>query len=94
MIELNPLEVLKERELQYLPPHFHKTTVSDGNYFSQANQRSIVNWIKDKLNGRFVVTAFPGINSSDKIGNATLVAFEDEKELTYFMLACPFLRRK
>jgi hypothetical protein len=35
----------------------------------------------------------PHVDQEGKLKSATFVAFEDHKELTYFMLACPHLRR-
>ena len=42
------------------------------------------------------IEGFYEVKCHDKDGNlksTTFMAFEDQKELTYFMLACPHLRR-
>ncbi len=88
MFDLNPLDVLKQRELSYIPPHFFKATVKDVYLES-----TIKDWIKSKLKGRFCLIKMPAVDNKDKLLSVTVVAFEDEKELTFFMLACPFLRR-
>jgi hypothetical protein len=88
MFDLNPLDVLKQRELSYIPPHFSKMDIQNV-YFDS----SIKDWIKSKLKGRFCLIKMPAVDSRDKLSSTTFVAFEDEKELTFFMLACPFLRR-
>ena len=36
---------------------------------------------------------FEGVDKDGKLKTPTYVGFEEEKELTYFMLACPNLRR-
>jgi hypothetical protein len=89
MFDLNPLEVLQKRTVSSIPPHFVKTKL---------NQHEIVfngieSWIKSKLKGRYAISAIPSIDKDGHLKTATFVAFEDQKELTYFMLACPHLRR-
>jgi len=85
MIELNPLDVLNKRSLKWLPPHFAKSRIS---FSAIQQQEKIDTWIKHRLKGRYCVLNKPNLNSTPSI----VVGFEDEKELTYFMLACPFLR--
>lgn len=89
MIELNSLDVLKARETKFLAPHFSTIKISD----SERYDSNIVGWIKAKLNGRFCIANYPSIDNDNKFKNTTIVGFEDEKELTYFMLGCPYLRR-
>lgn len=89
MFSLNPLDVLNQRNIKFLPPHFSKIKVSDGDIFG--NQ--LENWIITKLKGRFCIIRSPSINNEGHLKSSTFVAFEDHKELTYFMLACPYLRR-
>lgn len=89
MFDLNPIDVLKERELTTLPPHFSKIKITDEEYFSGELRQ----WIKSKLKGRFCIVRHPYVDSDNKLLSTTFLAFEDEKELVYFTLACPFLRR-
>ena len=89
MLELNPIDVLKTREVKTVPPHFCKIRISDSERFDY----NIVNWVKSKLTGRYYVASFPSISSDNKLKVASFIGFEEEKELTYFMLACPYLRR-
>lgn len=90
MIELNPLEVLQERKVNVLPPHFAKHRLTSSN---KRDVQPILEWITDKLNGRFCVVNYPVLDSTDKLSSSTYIGFENQKELTYFMLACPHLRR-
>ena len=48
------------------------------------------NWVNDNLKGRFYIgsTIDTNYKSTLKIG------FEEPKELSYFMLACPLLKYK
>ena len=86
-IELNVIDVLKKRKLKFLPVHFKLIAVDD------INIDKIEDWINIKLKGRFCITKIPKISKDDKLRSITVVSFEEEKELTYFMLACPYARR-
>jgi hypothetical protein len=88
MKELNPLDVLKERELTILPPHFATISLSDTEIKGE-----IITWVEAKLNGRYCVVKKPALDSSGSLKSLVFLGFEDQKELTFFMLACPFLRR-
>ena len=84
---MNPLNALGIRELTFLPTHFLKTTISK-EYHETARS-----WITHKLSGRFCIIETPAIIEKNTLAMATIVAFENHFELTYFMLACPYLRR-
>jgi len=90
MIDLNPLNVLNQRQVNFLPVHFGKVKISDHALFDE----NLVSWVNHKLKGRFCISKVPSVNESGRLNLATFVAFEDQKELTYFMLACPHFRRK
>ena len=89
MFDLNPIDVLKQREIKTLPPHFSKVKIDDFNIFDG----SMSAWIANKLKGRYAIVRSPSVDEDGKLKSATFVAFEDQKELTYFMLACPHFRR-
>lgn len=84
MIDVNPLSVLNKRSLKWLPPHFSKVSLPM-EYMLLDNK--IEDWIKYKLKGRYCIVTTP--NGTNTV---TTVGFEQEKELTYFMLACPHIR--
>lgn len=88
MFNINPLDVLKKRKLSYVPSHFIKSEV-------RAYERidDIETWIKNNLQGRYAFTKMPVISKEGPLKTSMIVAFEDQKEITYFMLACPYLRR-
>lgn len=89
MFDLNPLDVLNKRSLAFIPPHFAKYKLNEDAW----NHNQIESWIKSKLKGRYAVAKQPSLGKEGQLKTATFVAFEDQKELTYFMLACPHLRR-
>jgi len=90
MFNLNPLTVLGARTLSWIPPHFVKIPVTMAVWDANENMK---NWIEQKLVGRFSIVSSPHVDSATgKLKISTFVGFEDEKELTYFMLACPHIR--
>ena len=90
MIEINALAVLKKRKVDTMFPQFAKIKIADIDW----QHDDIENWVKAKLAGRFYIQKSPSITSDGKLKSSTFVGFEDHRELTYFMLACPHLRRK
>jgi hypothetical protein len=89
MFDLNPLDVLKQRRVDSLPPHFSKIRILDNELF----EGKINDWIRNKLKGRYCIVKAPSVDQTGALRSITFAAFEDQKELTYFMLACPHLRR-
>jgi hypothetical protein len=87
MIDVNPLDHLKKRKLDWKPVHFKKTKLHQ-----YVNVEKVNEWITYRLKGRYCIVSEPCIDKDDKVRNSTFVAFEDEKEITYFILACPYLR--
>lgn len=87
---LNALGILKERELDYIAPHFCTTEVSNDFMFDEPLQ----SWIEKKLTGRYFIKESLSVNDSNSSRKKKiLVGFEDHKEMTYFLLACPHIRR-
>lgn len=89
-MKLNPLSVCKKRKVNFLPLHFSKILLHDDSILFDD---SLINWIEQKLNGRYAIVTLPCVLKDSKLITETFVAFEDSKELTYFMLAYPNLRR-
>lgn len=88
MLDLNPIEVLKKRQVSFLPVHFSKIKLD-----RSMSDYEIEKWIKSKLKGRYFIGNISDVGHDNKLKVFTSIAFEDHKELTYFMLACPFYRR-
>lgn len=89
MIDLNPLDVLKKRKMSYLPVHFVTAKVSESSIWDA----SLETWVQNKLKGRYCITKVPSIDDKGKLKSITVLGLEDQKEMTYFMLACPYTRR-
>lgn len=88
MFDLNPIDVLQQRKVKTIPPHFSMLRISDNELFE-----GVEDWVKTKLKGRYFIAKKPAIDSSGNLKSTNFIGFEDQKELTYFMLACPHLRR-
>lgn len=89
MFELNPYDALKIRKVDFVPVHFKKYKMNS----VWIDTEVIENWILNKLTGRFFAGTRVGIFAEGKVQSEHIFAFEEEKELTFFILACPHLRR-
>ena len=89
----NPLEFFNLRKADYLPPHFEVVTTP-----TMYNlEESISKWIRDNLKERYYVGKGINISETNMVNNIESVlkiGFEDPKEASYFMLACPHLKYK
>lgn len=84
----NPLNFFGSREACVPPPHFEYIKIP----FKYNLEIAISKWIYANLKGRFYVGKSVGINSEDKVDQMLKIGFEDEKEMSFFMLACPLLK--
>jgi hypothetical protein len=85
--KVNALNALDLRKISFPAHHFHYTLLSK---FSPAYLKQIDTWIYHNLNSRYYVG-----QAIDLIDNTivyvTKIGFEQEKELSFFKLACPHL---
>lgn len=88
MLDINPIQLLRKREMSFLPAHF--STIKIDRFILDENMEK---WIKTRLKGRYCITQKPMISDDNKVKIFDIIGFEDQKELTFFMLACPFFRR-
>lgn len=89
MIDLNPLDVLKRRKMDFLPVHFAKAKIPSYTMWDN----SIEKWVQQNLKGRYCITKALSINGQGKLLTDSILGLEDHKEMTFFMLACPHYRR-
>lgn len=77
------------RRVDFLPDHFEQVHMP----FRYNVHKSIEKWIKEHLKGRFYLEQ--GVHlRENSIENGLHIGFEDTKEMSYFMLACPHLKYK
>ena len=87
--EPNGLEFFEMRKMRVCPPHFEVTSAT----LTYNLEDSIIRWIKDHLKGRFYVGKGVEIKNGS-VANVLKIGFEEPKEASYFMLACPHLKYK
>jgi len=88
--KVNPLEVFNVRRLSHPPSYFEYVNVS----LSYNLEESICKWIKSHLKNRFFVGKNVVLDTDNKLTQVLTIGFEDGKDMSYFMLACPHLKYK
>jgi hypothetical protein len=84
----NPLNFFEIRRASIAPPYFEYIVLP-----TRYNlENTLVKWIEQNLQGKFYVGRAIVLNSQDSADSVTKVGFEEVKELSYFTLACPFLK--
>ena len=86
--EPNALNFFGLRRSNIPPPHFEYILLPPRYNLDQ----SLIKWIEQNLRGRFYVGKAVAVSNSNNIDNMTKVGFEEAKELSYFTLACPYLK--
>lgn len=88
MIKINPYDVLQIRRVDFCPPHF-----ATANFARRYNlEEAIDMWIQQNLKGRFFIGQNVELDDNNSYKNVYTIGFEEQKELSYFMLACPHLK--
>jgi hypothetical protein len=86
--EPNALNFFGLRRATVPPPHFEYILLPPMYNLDQ----TLIKWIEQNLKGRFYVGKTVAVSNSNNIENMTKVGFEEAKELSYFTLACPYLK--
>jgi hypothetical protein len=84
----NPLDVLDLRRVDFCPPHFSTVEVSR----KYNIDRAICDWIEDNLSGRYFFGHSIGFDKMNNLTQSNVVGFEQDKEMSFFVLACPHLK--
>ena len=81
------LQIAAWRELKYIPPHFFSIIIP---FIPEVTvQENINKWIRTTLEGRFFVGETSDIVNG-KIARVYKIAFEEDTEVTRFILSCPY----
>jgi len=84
----NPLNLFGLRKLEVPPPFF--------NYCNLILSYNLLNaielWIKENCKGRYYIGQGNSLSDDGFINSGLKIGFEDSKEMSYFMLACPHLK--
>lgn len=85
--KVNPLNALDLRKVSFPAHHFHYTFLPK---YTPTYHRLVDNWIYHNLNSRYYIGQ--GVDLVDNtIVFVTKIGFEQEKELSFFKLACPHI---
>jgi len=89
--EPNVLNLFNARKSNTIVPYFEYIAIP----YTYNIEESLNKWILKHLKGRyFVGTTIDISTNSNKVETLIKVGFEDSKEMSYFMLACPLLKYK
>ena len=83
--KVNKLNALGLRKVNFPAHHFHFTKLAK---YTPAFCKSVDSWIYQNLNGRYYIGQAIDIIDNN-IVFVTKIGFEQEKELSFFKLACP-----
>jgi hypothetical protein len=87
--KINPYNIFEIRRCSFPPDHFDYTTIN----VSYNLKDAIEKWIEKNCKSRYYIGKSVACSGQDnKIVNTFKVGFEESKELSYFMLACPYLK--
>ena len=88
--KINSLNVFEVRQVKSAPPHFEYVNLP----MKYNLEESLVKWIKQNLKNRFYTGKNVSLDSDNKLTQVLTVGFEETKDMSYFMLACPHLKYK
>ena len=84
----NALNYFGIRQLSVAPPHFEYITLKQNYNLEDAIAKLITN----NLKSRFFIGKKVSLDKENSVSTMINLGFEDPKELSYFMLACPLLK--
>lgn len=90
VLKPNPYNVFGVRRASVPPAHFEYINVPLNYNMSDALEK----WIETHLKRRYFISKTVSIDGDNKMAYTVRIGFEDSKELSYFMLACPHLKYK
>jgi len=88
--EPNPLNLFNVRRLQIPAPFFDYTELK----FAYNLEDALVQWIDKNCKGRYYVGKSLGTISDNTLEVCLKIGFEQPKETSYFIMACPLLKYK
>jgi len=86
--KVNPLNILDQRNLKFIPEHFHKISVN-----RSADIKLIEQWINYNLNSRYAIKKSYIVDHNNKLIEVYEIGIEDPKEITLLTLGCPYVHK-
>lgn len=87
--EPNPLSVLGQRKLSFIPEHFTKIQAD-----RMIDIKLLDQWINYHLNSRYAIKKAHTLDDKNKVIEVYEIGIEDPKEITMLSLGCPYLHQK
>lgn len=84
----NPYDVFKIRKVKVPIPYFEYVNLPS----SYNIEESLSNWIDSNLRNRYYIGRKVILDNDNKLNQVITIGFEETKEMSYFMLACPHLK--
>lgn len=88
--KLNPLNIFEVRQVKSAPPHFEYVNLP----MTYNIEDSMVKWVNNNLKNRFYIGKNVTLDNNNKLIQVLTVGFEENKDMSYFMLTCPHLKYK
>ena len=86
----NPFNVFEVRQVKSAPPHFEYVNLP----MKYNLEDSLVKWVKHNLKNRFYIGKNVTLDDENELTHVITVGFEETKDMSFFMLACPHLKYK
>ena len=84
----NPLNFFKLRRVEFAAPQFEYVTIKISNL---QIIKKINRWIEFNLNSRYYSGQKISLDQNNSIVYNIKIGFEDQKELSFFLLMCPYI---
>ena len=77
----------KQKVPHFCPAHFETITM-----IPKYRHKNILDmWLSNYISGRYYLGNSLELNESNEVKTCIKIGFEEKKDMTYFLLACPFL---
>lgn len=86
--QLNALNLFDLRRFEVPPGHFEYIRIP----MKYNLEDSLSKWIEDNLKGRYYLGRSLSLDDNNQTAISIKIGFEEAKELSYFTLACPYLK--
>ena len=84
----NSLNFFKLRRVEFAAPQFEYVTIKTSNL---QIIKKINKWIEANLNSRYYSGQKISLDQNNSIVYNAKIGFEDQKELSFFLLMCPYV---
>jgi hypothetical protein len=84
--ELNPLSVLEQRKLNFIPEHFSKITVN-----RVVDSKLLDHWLNFNLNSRYAFKKSLVLDHNKRMVEVLEIGLEDPKEILVLTLGCTLI---